>query len=435
MFNGRKTSSILLSAICALLAVSTLAQQPPPGAKWKLDKVEIAGLKIQKQEDVLPAAELQVGQIVDLDGIKAASQRLANTGLFKRVAYRYRYGDDRIEVTFEVEEAKAEKLNCVFDNFVWFNDQEIRETVVKDVPDFDGSAAQSDFVIGRIKQSLTRLLREKSVTGEVVHDINQDISSGRTDHVFKVKDADLKICSIQFTGASARLAPVFIKEMQPLVKADYSRMEVRLFANAALIPIYRQRGYLKARFQPVQAQPGSDGDCKKGIAVTLPVEEGPLFYWDKAVWSGNQVLPAEDLDAAMEMKSGAVADETRIIRGFREISVAYGKKGYVAAKLKPSPVFEDEKQRVSYQIAIEEGAQYRMGQMTIAGLSEGEIKKLNEKWKLKSGDIFDSSYPNEFLNKAMREGALSQSSMTKDFGAQFKPDHQKLTVDVVIQFK
>ncbi len=432
MLNGRKIKLALLSA---LLAASVGAQEPPPGAKWKLEKIEIAGLKIQRQEDLLPAAELQIGQTVDLAAIKAASQKLADTGLFKRVAYRYRYSGDNIEITFEVEEARAEKLNCLFDNFVWFSDQEIREAIAREVPDFDGSAAQSDFVIGKIKQSLAGLLREKKIAGEVGYDINQDVASGRADHVFKVKDANLRICSLQFAGASDGVMSVFIKETRMLVGTDYSKMEVGLFVKAALIPIYRQRGYLKARFQPAQAQFGPNDDCKKGVAVTLPVEEGPLYRWDKALWTGNQVLSAPELDAAMEMKSGDVADETKIIKGFIAVSLAYGKKGYLMASLKPSPAFEDAQQRVNYQIAIQEGAQYRMGQMTIYGLSEDEIKKLSDGWKLNPGDIFDSSYPGEFIAKARRDGAISRSSLTKDYDAQFKPDHQRLTVDVALQFK
>ncbi len=435
MLDRQRIKLGLLSALCASLAASVCAQEPAPGTKWKLEKIEIAGLTIQKQEDVLPAAGLQTGQTVDLDAIKAASQKLANTGLFKRVAYRYRYARDSVEVTFDVEEAKAEKLNCIFDNFVWFTDQEIGEAVVKDLPDFDGAASQSDFVIGKIKQSLTRLLREKNIVGEVVHDINQDMGSGRADLVFKVKGVDLKICSIQFRGANVGVAPALINEIKPIITADYSRMEVGLFARAALIPAYRQRGYLKARFQPVQAQPGSGDDCKKGVAITLPVEEGPLYHWEKAVWSGNEVLAAQVLDAAMAMNSGAVADETKIIRGFREVGQAYGKKGYVMARLKPSPIFEDEKQRVSFQVSIEEGAQYRMGQVSITGLGEGEVKKLGERWRLKPGDVFDSSYPGEFVEQAIRDGEIPQSSLTKEHDAQIKPDHQKLTVDVVIQFK
>src|SRR5262245_4759013 len=431
----RKITPIILGLLSILFAGSICAQEPTPGTKWKLDKVEIAGLKLQKQEEILALVGLQSGQTVDLDSIKAASTKLANTGLFKKVAFRYRYSDKSIEVTFDVEEAKSDRLNCVFDNFVWFGDQEIHEAIKKELPDFDGTASQGDFVIGKIIQTLAQLLREKRIEGEVIHDLNMDVSSGRSENIFKVKDANLKICSIQLVGATVALLPVLKKEVQPITKTEFSRMETGLFAKAALIPVYRQQGYLKALFKPAQAQLGMDGECKRDVVVTLPVEEGPQFRWDKALWEGSRVLSPEELDAAMAMKSGSIADESKISRGFGAIVQAYGKKGHMRVGLKPTPLFDDEKRMVSYQVSVEEGPQYRMGQVHLSGLPEDDIKKLLARWKLKPGEIFDSSYPSELLMKASREGALSSLSVTKVQNMEFKPDHLKLTVDVIIQFK
>lgn len=430
-----RSSSILVVLVLLAALPSLAAQEPRPGTKWKLDKIEFEGLKNQKQEDAAAITGMKIGQIVDLDLIKAAAQKLGTAGLFSGVRYRYRFTTDRIEVTFIVEEAKTRGWPCIFDNFVWFSDQEIKDAIKTSIPDFDGKAPDSDFVTGKIRQALSDLLQSKSIAGEVFYETSQDTTSRQALHVFRVKGANLKVCSIRFEGARAELQPQLLKELQGLMKTDYSRMDVGLFAGAALRPFYRNHGFLKVRFRNSEAQLGEDGDCKNGVVVTLPIDEGLLYHWDRAAWSGNQVLSERELDEAMGMKQGEVADESKISKGNVGVARAYGKKGYIKILLIPSPVFDDARSLVRYQIQIKEGNQYRMGQLMIDGLSGGEATSFNKMWKLKTGDVFDSSYPQEAMNTAFKEHVISPDPPPRKFGIDTKPDDEKLTVDVVIHIK
>ena len=48
------------------------------------------------------------------------------------------------------------------------------------------------------------------------------------------------------------------------------------------------------------------------MELTIPVEEGPVYLWDKAEWTGNEALSANDLNAALGMKNGDVANDVKI---------------------------------------------------------------------------------------------------------------------------
>src|SRR5262252_6169024 len=122
--NAIKLSACLPVAMLLLAAVAA-AQEPPPNAKWRLTTIVFEGLKSQPPEKMVAASELKVGQTIDFEMVKAAAQRLSQTGLFKKVAYRYRYSSTQIELTFELEENTTGKKRCNFDNFVWFTDNEI----------------------------------------------------------------------------------------------------------------------------------------------------------------------------------------------------------------------------------------------------------------------------------------------------------------------
>jgi outer membrane protein assembly factor BamA len=335
-------------------------------------------------------------------------------------------------LTFTVEEKTTGKKRCNFDNFVWFSDREIMDAIRRDMPDFDGTIVISDFVGEEIKKSLARLLAEKKIAGEVVYELDESLS-----YTFKVKGASLQICDIKFEGAQDELKKPLIEALKPLFKTEYSKSDVGLFVRAALIPVYTERGYLKAAFRPSQPALGASGACANAVIVTLPVAEGLQYRWNDPVWSGNQLYSAQELNAALKLKQGDIADSIKIEKSWGEAHRIYGKKGHLKVGLNRKPVFDDARQLVTYQVAVTEGPQYSMGQVTIAGLPEDEARRVKGAWGLKTGDVFDTSYISAFLDKVERERLIEQSGRTGGLKVEsdLKLDDQKLTVDVMVKFE
>jgi len=111
------------------------------------------------------------------------------------------------------------------------------------------------------------------------------------------------------------------------------------------------------------------------------LEEGAIYIWEKSAWSGNQVLTTPELDSALGMKSGEVANGIKFDKGIAAVSKAYARKGYLEAFVHPQPDFDDAARKVSYRLDIKEGPQYHMGNLIIAGFSENLGNYLRGKWK------------------------------------------------------
>ena len=429
---SKSKMNVIESLACVLatmlIFVAASAQDPPPNAKWRLTKVNFEGLKSQPPEKMIAASGLQIGQTVDFEMVKAAAQRLTRTELFGKVAYRYLYSSTQIELTFELEEKTTGKQRCQFDNFVWFSDREIVDAVKRDIPDFGGSITSSDFLAEEIKKSLARFLAEKKITGEVGFELNSNLA-----YVFKVKGANLPICDFQFPGAKDEMRKPLLDVLQQQIKAEYSKSEVGAYVKFVLIPVYNQHGYLKAAIQPPQASLSGSGACANAVVVSFSVEEGLQYRWADPVWSGNKAYTAQELSAALTLKPGDVADSMKIEKGWSDARIVFGKKGYLKVRFKPEPVFDDSQRLVTYKVAVTEGPQYRMGQVTIAGLPEDEAARIKGAWGLKSGAVFDISYSSVFLNKIAREGLINQPKGIKT-GIEMKLDDQNLAVDLVIKF-
>jgi outer membrane protein insertion porin family len=421
---------LLICLPCAmlLLAAGAGAQDPPPNAKWKLTTIVFEGLKSQSPDKIVAASGLQIGQTIDFEAVKAAARRLSQTGLFGKVSYRYRYSSTQIQLTFELEEKTAGKKRCNFDNFVWFSDKEIIDAIKRDMPDFDGTIVVSDFAGEEVKKSLTRLLAERKIAGEVVFELDEYLS-----YAFKVKGANLPVCDFQFAGAQDELKRPLLEALKSLFKTEYSTSDVKLFAKAALLPVYTERGYLKAAIQAPQPALGASGACANAVVVTLPVVEGLQYRWNDPLWSGNPAFSAQELNAALKLKQGDVANSMKIDASWGEVPGVYGKKGYLKIGLKPEPVFDDDRRLVTYHVAVAEGAQYRMGQVAVTGLSDDEAGKVKGAWGLKTGEVFDTSYFGRFLEKVSRDRLIKQPQGL-NVTHEYKRDDQTLTVEVVVKF-
>lgn len=419
-----------LLASLLIFAPSAHGQQPSDSKVWKLNKIEFSGLERFNESQITPITGLQLGASVHVAALNAAMKRLEDTGYFKKVGYNYRYRGDQLDVTFQVEEMKWD-LPVVYDNFVWFTDEEIHTAVRRLIPNFGGYAPKSGNVTTTITRALEQLLRERNIAGEVEYTPTYD-SLGRVekDHNFSVKGQKFQICKLRFPGASAVKESDLLRVSKPLMSGDYSRGFLNEFIYGNLVPVYRERGHLRARFQPPRARLAQGSDCKDGLDVVIEVEEGPAYTLDKAEWNGNEALSTNELESMLSMKSGDVANGLKVDNALKTIHTAYGKKGYISARAAAKESFDEAKRSVIYQISINEGPQYRMGDITITGASESDANKLKEKWKLKPGDVFDASYPTSYM-----DDVLSKTGRGKQYGISVKLDRENKTVNLTVTFK
>ncbi|MDQ3906736.1 MAG: hypothetical protein M3268_00145 [Acidobacteriota bacterium] len=423
----------MIVAVFAFVVV-VCAQQPPEG-KMKLAKIEVVGLQQLKQEEVVAASGLQVGQEVDVAGLDAAAEKLMASGLVTKMAYKLRERGGEATVTFDiVEAARRGNLPVVFDNFVWFTPEEIAAAVRKEVPNFDGTAPESTAVIESIRHALAELLLAKKIAAEIEYMPAASESGANAHHVFGVKGVAMPVCALSYPGAAAVTEKELVANSGSVEGEDYSRENVVGFANAALGRVYHERGYLRVKFGEPSARlaAGAAGCGANGVAVTIPVEEGSQYSWGGATWEGASALAPPELVAALGMKQGEVANEVKIERSLQEVQKAYGRKGYLTASFRPTPQFDDAARSVAYRFEVREGPQYHMGSLHVEGLSETDAGRVRALWQLGPGSVFDEGYVGVFAQRAMAE--LMKAGALMRVTTNVKPDPKTQTVDVTLTF-
>ena len=430
-----KTKLPKLVFILLSLAVPVAAQQ-----NFTIAKIEFEGLNRLSAEEMIASTGLKIGDPFSLASLDAAAQRLVDSGNFKNVAYRTRPNKDQITITFQVEEVKGGTSRVVFDNFIWFTDAELMGAVKRDVPSFNGSAPDSGDTVDRISRALRTFLHENKIEVTVTHMASQGAPGSPMEHVFSVTGVPLPICTINFPGAQNISEAKLRERSRELKESEYSRTFVSLFAANNLVPLYREVGQLKAAFSPPLAKPETTANCKNGVELTIPVDEGHIYKWTKAEWTGNQTLTAQELDALLDMRAGQPANGVKLDKAARDIQKAYGRKGYLLVRVNKTPEFDDGAQTVGYRMDVVEGPQFRMGQLITKGFSESETKQISEKWGLKPGDIFDEGYLDEFSKKglvdALRANFMQRRAQNKpppSLKWDMKTDRKALTVEVTLE--
>jgi outer membrane protein assembly factor BamA len=423
-----------LAVLTMLLLVSLIVGAQSSG-QHNLSAIHFTGLHRYAPEQVIAASGLRIGAPIAAAGLQSAAERLSKTGAFDSVSFQFSTLGNDLTAQFGVTETR-DVLPCIFDNFVWFTDADLELAIRKNVPLYTGVAPVRGDTVPRIISTLQDFLRANGISGEV-----SEIPSGSigtvSSLVFRVDGISQPIKRIAFSGEAAVSDQQLSAASATLANQDFSVTNVAAYASAALIPLYYQRGYLRSQFERPRVtliEANSKGPLTP-VALTLPVVEGNQYFWKGALWSGNQALSADELAKSLAMNQPEVANQEKIDAGFVNVRKAYLSRGYINVRITPVRNLDDVVKLASYSVQVDEGAQFRMGQVYFDGVPDRAAAALLKKWKLKPGDIYDANYPVEFLQKTAPQEVVQAGSSYHNSTMKPELDSTKLVVNLHIQFR
>ncbi|HEV2616619.1 MAG TPA: POTRA domain-containing protein [Candidatus Acidoferrales bacterium] len=427
-------------ATLALLAgfCPAASSQTAPLSDAKLLSVTQVGSQAYTTEQVTALSGLQNVATVNRDAIQTAADRLAHTGLFSSVRYRYSGETGGIRVTFELQDAPTFPVS--FDNFPWFTDEELTAALNQAGLPFHGMAPATGSVLDTMAQTLEKTLATRGVHATVKHEVSAIPGTDQKTLRFSVDGADLTISAVQFTDPLATNDRGVKDELQTLVGKPFSREEVERLDFEHVRPIYLSRGYLRVTFATPEARFNANplGPLPKNVVVIVPITTGATYSWGGITWNGNHAYTTSDLDALATQSGltvGQLADGVKIEAMLESVDTAYGHRGYLDASVAPKEVFDDAAHRASYRVDISEGQQYKMGNLVLTGLSIDAEKHIRAAWRIPQGQVFDRTFFDYFLAKGIAD-ALRGLPAAQDKVSHFlQKNPQPATVDVMIDFQ
>ena len=168
-------------------------------------------------------------------------------------------------------------------------------------------------------------------------------------------------------------------------------------AGAYITYEFQQRGYFDAEVTNLKVIALDPLAKKKPVRVEAEVNEGPLYHLAEIKFKGNKTFTIDELRQMFPLHAGDVFDAEKVRLGIESLRNQYSANGFFDC----IPDVDTQKASsglVTVTLAIEEGIQYRMGELNISGNSELD-QKLERKWELKPGEPYDPAYLEKFLTQ------------------------------------
>lgn len=437
-----KRSSRWLAVLLVLWMGPALVQSQTAGSAFdrlsssqrQLTAVKVIGTKRYSDADIIAASGLQIGTTVVEDDFKKAARHLGDLGVFSDIAYNYSYSGTGTKLTLQVTD--IDKFVPVrFEDFVWFSDEELLKRIKDRAPMFNGELPLSGNLADRVSDVLQAMLVENSIPGNVEYERAGKANSPIDSIVYRVSEVVIQIRNLEFNGAGEAELPALKEAARRVFDREYSRSVLSALVEHQLLPVYYARGYLKAAFgepQPkvVKKPSENNGEGIRNLTIVdviYPVTPGQQYKIKALQWDGNKEFPTDVLQKMVRAQPGDIANTVRIGDNLKDVQKLYGSKGYVTATVKADAQLDDATATAVVHLNVNEGFEFHMGELEFRGLDNSLTAKLRNAWKLRPGDVYDSTYLSDYLPAARK---LLPSGLDWDVSPHVTANARDKSVDV-----
>lgn len=430
-------SSCILCAPASTQIQTSVGAQPVPAADAKLIEVKASGSKRFTQEEIAAASGLMVGTIVGDETFRKAARQLGETGAFDAISFTFSYSAAGTKLAFKVTDAEK-FVPAHFADFVWFSDKDLLQKLHERAPLFDGELPTTGRLPDQVSDILQAMLVENGIPGHVDY-LREPGKDGQLAAIdYSVSNVTIRIRNIEFRGAGKDELELLEDASKRLSGRDYSRALLASFTQHVVLPVYHDRGYLKAACsapQPkvIKAVVPTEGDQETitTVDVALEIMPGTQYKLKGWTWSGNKNIPTIDLQGLLHAKTGKPANTVQLEDDLRAVQELYGSRGYVTATIKADAQYDDQADTVDYLLLVTEGSVFHMGELEFRGIDNALTARLREAWKIRPGDVYDATYLKGFLVQARK---LLPASMDWEVAPHVTAMARDKTVDVDLQY-
>jgi len=190
--------------------------------------------------------------------------------------------------------------------------------------------------------------------------------------------------------------------------------------------LFQHCGYFRASVR-TGVRRLSGNELERNFALTFHVTAGRQYQLAEIRISGSKVFSPEVLRSYFALQEGDIFDTNSLRAGIEWLRQAYGSEGYINFLVVPSFQLEDSRNRISLLLEIDEGRQFRIGQISILGLKRDIAEKLIQDSGLKSGSVFSTKLIEDFMqkNRSLFSGDIAADDVER------KINDETNTVDLI----
>ena len=373
---------VLAAALAALPLVRPISAQ-----KFQPKTIQFKGDPEYTDKELLDAAGLKPGTVLDSASMNDAAQRLLATGVFKTLLYKF----DGQDLIFQLTPS-TQIYTIRMTNLPLVAGSDLDNKLHALFPLYHGKVPSDGGLSDGVRGALEQILAAQGIQATVMATFSPGAPGGKDGFVnYSIMAPPVVVGDIRLSGNSVALDAGAQEILTKMTGSPYDVVGSPSQLSTYLGNYYRDKGYVEA---VIQAAPqGAPVVSQDGVKIPFEITVTPgIQYRYAGVQMGPGVLVSQaDFDKTSPLHPGDVAEGQRVTANWEYIAGQYHNHGFMRASVHPTPSFDRTKGTVSYSVTVDPGPVFTMGNLTVENVSDDLRALMLAAWKMPSGSVFDES--------------------------------------------
>ncbi|WP_455208955.1 outer membrane protein assembly factor BamA [Kaarinaea lacus] len=393
---------ILLCVVLLLLSQSVSAIE-----SFVIQDIRIEGLQRISLGTVFTYLPLKVGETLDDKRSTEAIRAMFKTGFFDDVWFSR---DGEVLVIHVIERPSISSIKI-------YGNKEIKtEDLTKALKEI-GLAEGRVFnrsLLDQIEQELHRQYFALGNYGVKIKSTITDLERNRVDVQLDIEEGDpARIRQIKIVGAYAFTEEELLGQLQLSMPTAFSFIsgndkyskQVLVGDLEKLRSHYLDRGYINFNIDSTQVSISPD---KKDVYITINITEGEQHFVESISLAGDLIIPREEIEKLITLKSGDVFSRQKVIDTTNRIIDRLGVDGYAFANVNPIPKIDKDTKRVALSLFIDPGSRVYVRRINVLGNTKTKDEVIRRELRQMEGGWISTPLVNRSKIRLQRLGFFDE---------------------------
>jgi outer membrane protein assembly factor BamA len=422
----KRTYFLLLTVLLVFASGQNAAAQ-----KFQPKTIQFKGAPEYSDQELLAAAGLKMGAVLDYAEMKGHSQKLMDTGVFETLSFKF----DGVDLVYTLTPfAKLYRIRL--ENLPLVLGKELEAALHDRCPLYHGKVPAEGGVTEEVRKALEEMLAAKGIKANVMampytdqrlHDV--------TAMSFAITTPSVQVGEIRVEGVADPLDPKVKEIVARLTGSNYDVEGSPGQIETNLGNYYRDMGYLETEIHATaQAAQVSTPEAIH-IPFQVTISTGAQYKLSGIQLSPGLLVTQEDFDRQAHIHSGEIAEGAHVRDNWRFIEHQYHNKGYMKAVIHSVASFDRAQSLVSFKVDVEPGPVYRMGRLLIQNSAEDLRAAMLAAWKLPTGEVYNESAVLTYYTSQGYKTALGRTFASANCKYLVTMNDDTRTVDVTLRIE
>jgi outer membrane protein insertion porin family len=416
-----------------LLAAGVLlcASKPAAAQKFLPKTIQFKGDPEYSDQELLTAAGLKKGAVLNFDEMKGHSQKLMDTGVFDTLSFKF----DGVDLVYTL--VPSTNLYPIrLENLPLASGRELDAALHGRFPLYHGKVPSEGGIMEGVRGALEEMLAAKGIQATVTAIPYSDQKLHKvTAMSFSLTSPPVQVGEIRLDGAQKPLDAGTAEILAKLTGSAYDTEGSSNQIETYLGNYYRDKGYLEAEIHAApQSAPVVTPDAVR-IPFLVSVSTGVQYRLAGIHLAPDLLVTQADFDRQSHIHPGDIADGQHLPENWQFISSQYHNKGFIKAVVHPAASFDRAQGTASFTVTVEPGPVYTMGSLTIENVSDDLRAAMLAAWKMPAGAVFNEGAIRGFFATHDVNPALERVFATINYSCVLHINDDSRAVDVVLQLE